>query len=99
MHEGQSGMLAGDNLNEAESQVDFALAAPMGSAMLSLEEALQGLTGKMASSTWLQISQLAMLGIWVIEDLPKGQSVIPCSEVLKENQGHDGILRLTELGS
>ena len=51
MHEGQSGMLAGDNLNEAESQVDFALAAPMGSAMLSLEEALQGLTGKMASST------------------------------------------------
>jgi len=37
-----------------------------------------------------EISQLEKLGTWVIQDLPKGHSTIPCSKVLKEKQGPTG---------
>ena len=37
-----------------------------------------------------EISQLQKLGTWVIEDLPKGHTVIPCSMVLKEKCGPNG---------
>ena len=33
------------------------------------------------------------LGTWVVEALPKGQSAIPCSEVLKIKQGPDGKIK------
>ena len=37
-----------------------------------------------------EISQLEKLGTWVVEDLPKGQVVIPCGEVLRIKRGPDG---------
>ena len=37
-----------------------------------------------------EISQLERLDTWVVEDLPKGQVAIPCSEVLKIKRGPDG---------
>jgi len=37
-----------------------------------------------------EISQLEKVGTWVVEDLPKGQSAIQCSEVLKIKQGPNG---------
>ena len=36
-----------------------------------------------------EIGQLEKLGTWVIEDLPKGHNMIPCSAVLKEKRGPD----------
>ena len=30
------------------------------------------------------------LGTWIVEDLPKGQTAIPCSKVLKIKHGPDG---------
>ena len=38
----------------------------------------------------LEINQLQKFGTWVIEDLPKGQTAIPCSEVLQVKQGPGG---------
>ena len=46
MHEGKSVVLADEDMAEVESHVDFAFAAPMGSAMLTLDEVLQGLNAK-----------------------------------------------------
>ena len=40
-----------------------------------------------------EISQLEKLGTWVVEDLPNGQSAIPCSEVLKIKRGPDGEIK------
>ena len=42
--------------------------------------------------TWWngEIGQLEKIGTWVIEDLPKGHTVIPCREVLREKQGPTG---------
>ena len=37
-----------------------------------------------------KINQLQKLGTWIVEDLPKGQTAIPCSEVLKIKRGPDG---------
>ena len=40
-----------------------------------------------------EIGQLEKLGTWVVEVLPKGQSAIPCSEVLKIKRGLDGKIK------
>ena len=47
---------------------------------------------EMSFSTALdyEVSQLEKLGTWVIEDLPKGHSAIPCGEVLKVKRGPNG---------
>jgi len=37
-----------------------------------------------------EINQLKRLGTWVIENLPKGETVIPCTEVLREKPGPNG---------
>ena len=37
-----------------------------------------------------EIGQLEKLSTWVIEDLPQGAPVIPCTEVLKEKHSPDG---------
>ena len=37
-----------------------------------------------------EISQLEKLGMWVLKDYPKGQPVIPCTEVSKEKCGPTG---------
>jgi hypothetical protein len=45
----------------------------------------------MASRTLdYEINQLEKLGTWVLEDLPEGEPVIPCTEVLKEKPGPTG---------
>ena len=63
---------------------DFALIGPMNSEPKILDKALRGLdAGKWQEALDYEISQLEKLGTWVVEDLPKGQMAIPCSEVLK----------------
>ena len=62
----------------------FATVGAMDTEPASLDEALQGPNAK----EWqvaldYEIGQLEKLGTWVIEDLPKGAPVIPCTEVLK----------------
>ena len=37
-----------------------------------------------------EINQLQKLGTWVMEDLPTGQTAIPCSEVMRVKRGPDG---------
>ena len=37
-----------------------------------------------------EISQLKKLNTWMVEDLPQGQTTIPCSEVIKIKWGPDG---------
>ena len=37
-----------------------------------------------------KINQLQKLGTWVVEDLPTGQTAIPCSEVVRVKRGPDG---------
>jgi hypothetical protein len=37
-----------------------------------------------------EISQLEKLGTWVVEDLSKGQTVIPCRKVARVKQGPNG---------
>ena len=36
-----------------------------------------------------EINQLQKLGTWVVEDLPTGQTAIPCSEVMRVKRGLD----------
>ena len=37
-----------------------------------------------------EINQLQKLGTWVVEDLPAGQTAIPCSKVVRVKRGLDG---------
>ena len=67
---------------------DYALMAADGRPPRSLDEALQGKNGvQWQKALEYEIVQLEKLGTWVIENLPKSQTVIPCMEVLKENKG------------
>ena len=70
---------------------DFAFVGNLCSEPKTLDEALQG-SGAKEWQTALdyKIGQLEKLGTWVVEDLPKGQSAIPCGEVLKIKRGLDG---------
>ena len=57
----------------------------------TLDEALQGPNAKeWQEALEYEINQLQKLGTWVVEDLPKGQTAIPCSEVLRVKRGPDG---------
>ena len=76
---------------EAELPPDFALIGTLGTEPKSLDDVLSGPHTKEWQTTLdYKISQLEKLGTWVIEDLPKGHNVIPCSAVLKEKCGPDG---------
>ena len=67
---------------------DFATVGSMGTEPESIDKALRGPNAdKWQAALDYQISQLEKLGTWVIEDLPKGEPVIPCTEVLKEKRG------------
>ena len=69
---------------------DFALIRPMNSEPKSLDKALRSPdAGKWQEALEYEISQLERLDTWVVEDLPKGQVAIPCSEVLKIKRGPD----------
>jgi hypothetical protein len=57
----------------------------------SIDEALRGPNAKeWQAALKYEISQLEKLSTWVLEDLPKGEPVIPCTEVLKKKHGPTG---------
>ena len=56
-----------------------------------LDEALHGPEAKQwQEALEYEISQPQKLNTWIVEDLPKGQTAIPCSEVIEVKQGPDG---------
>jgi len=70
---------------------DFALIGSLDSEPTSLDKALRGPDAtKWQTALEYEISQLEKLETWVVEDLPKGHTLIPCSEVLKVKQGPNG---------
>ena len=63
---------------------DLAFVGMMDSEPKTLDEALQGPKAKeWQTALEYEISQLEKLSTWVVEDLPKDHTTIPCSEVLK----------------
>ena len=71
----------------------FATVGAMGTEPASLNEALQGPYAKeWQAALDYEIGQLEKLGTWVMEDLPKGTPVIPCTEVLKKKRGPTGVI-------
>ena len=57
----------------------------------TFEEALHGPNAKeWQEALDYEINQLQKLGTWVMEDLPTGQTAIPCSEVVRVKRGPDG---------
>ena len=70
---------------------DFASVGTMNSEPKLLDEALTGLDAvRWKEALDYEINQLEKLGTWVVENLPKEHSAIPCSEVLKIKRGPDG---------
>ena len=69
----------------------FTLIGALGTELKSLDDALSRPHAKeWQTALDYEIGQLKKLWTWVIEDLPKGHNVIPCSAVLKEKCGPDG---------
>ena len=63
---------------------DIAAVGHTGSDPKMLDEALRGSDAKeWQAALEYEINQLEKLGTWVVEDLPHGQTAIPCSEVVK----------------
>ena len=57
----------------------------------TFKEALHGPNAKeWQEAPDYEINQLQKLGTWVVEDLPTGQTAIPCSEVMRVKRGPDG---------
>ena len=57
----------------------------------TLDEVLRGPNAKeWQAALDYEINQLQKFGTWVVEDLPKGQMAIPCSEVLRVKRGPSG---------
>ena len=76
---------------EAELPPDFALICALGTEPKSLDDVLSGPHAKeWQTALDYKIGQLQKLGTWVIDDLPKGHTAIPCSAVLKEKHGPNG---------
>ena len=76
---------------EVELPPDFTLIGALGMESKSLDDALSGPHAKeWQTALEYEIGQLEKLRTCVIEDLPKGHTVIPCSTVLKEKHGPDG---------
>ena len=94
MHEGMTAALAAcDNGKPAylgDHDIDYVLISHGGEPH-SLDEVLRGPNAKeWEKGLKYEIAQLEKLRTWVIEDLPDGQTAIPCSEVLKEKRGLNG---------
>ena len=71
-----------------ELLAQFALAAITSTTPRTLDEALRSPNAnKWQAALDYEVGQLEKLKTWVIEDLPKGQTAIPCTEVLKEKLG------------
>ena len=70
---------------------DFALTASHLTDPKMLDEALRGPDSKQwEEALKYKISQLEKLGTWEIEELPAGQTPIPCNEVVKIKRGPNG---------
>ena len=70
---------------------DLALVGTLNSEPKSIDKALRGPDAEeWRKALEYKINQLKKLGTWIVEDLPKGQTAIPCSEVLKIKRGPDG---------
>jgi Reverse transcriptase (RNA-dependent DNA polymerase) len=70
---------------------DFALVGGPNSEPHTLDEALQGPNAKeWQEALDYEIIQLEKHGTWVIKDLPKGHTAIPCGEVLRIKRGPSG---------
>ena len=75
---------------EAELPPDFVLIGALSMEPKSLNDTLSGPHAKEWQTAFnYKIGQLQKLGTWVIEDLPKGHTAMPCSAVLKEKHGPD----------
>ena len=73
-----------DERTFADLLPDLALIGGPTSDPHSLDKALRGPDAKeWQAALQYEISQLEKLGTWVVEDLPKGYTATPCSEVLK----------------
>jgi hypothetical protein len=70
---------------------DVALIGHFGSDPTTLDEAMQGpnVQGWQKALEY-EINQLEKLKTWVVEDLPKGQTAIPCTGVTRVKRGPDG---------
>ena len=74
--------------------LDLAFVGIMDSEPKSLDEVLRGPKAReWQTALDYEISQLEKLNTWVVEDLPKEHTAIPCSEVLKIKQGPDGEIK------
>ena len=72
-------------------QNEYALIATHPSDLKSLDEGLRGLDAKKwEEALQYEINPLEKLGTWEVEDLPAGQTVIPCSEVVRVKRGPNG---------
>ena len=70
---------------------DIALIGYASSDPKTLDEALHGLNAKeWQEALDYKISQLKKHGTWVVQDLPPGQTVIPCSGVVRVKRGPNG---------
>ena len=80
-----------DNNEINNLPLDFTLVGGLSSEPGSLDEALCGPDVKeWQTALEYEINQLEKFGTWVVEDLPKGHTAIPCSEVLKIKRGPNG---------
>ena len=70
---------------------DVAFAGHYATDPRTLDEALWGPNAKeWQKALDYEIHQLEKLGTWVVEDLPEGQTAIPCSEITRVKRGPDG---------
>jgi hypothetical protein len=70
---------------------DIALIAHNRSDPITLDKAMRGPNPKdWQAALDYEISQLEKHGTWVVEDLPKGQTAIPCTGVTRVKRGPDG---------
>ena len=77
--------------NAYELPPDIALIGYMHLDPKMLDEALRGPNAReWQDALEYEIHQLQKLGTWVVEDLPKDQTAIPCSEVVRVKRGPNG---------
>src|SRR5277367_4136140 len=70
---------------------DFTLVATHPSDPKTLDKGLRGPDAKhWEKALQYEIGQLEKLGTWDVEDLPVGQTAIPCGEVVRVKRGPDG---------
>ena len=77
--------------DDYELPLDIALMGYTHLDLKTLDKALCGPNAKeWQEALEYEICQLEKPGTWVVEDLPKGQTAIPCSEVVCIKQGPQG---------